>query len=451
METPVCDFVKRYADSSPIRLHMPGHKGKEHIGAEKYDITEIDGADVLYHAEGIIKKSEENASELYGTGKTLYSAEGSSLSIRAMLYLALIRAKANGRSSTSTCTVLAGRNAHKTFMTACALLGFDVEWLYSSSGNLLSCEITAEQIDNVLAHMESAPAAVYITSPDYLGNTADIRAISAVCRKRGVLLLVDNAHGAYLGFLPESRHPISLGADMCCDSAHKTLPVLTGGAYLHISKSAPSILGEHAENAMSVFASTSPSYLIIQSLDAANRYLAGGYRARLAGVIDEVSSLKEKLVKHGYKLAGDEPLKLTVCPKEAGYTGVRLAEILAGEGIVCEFADPDFTVMMFTPEIGPDEIKRLENALLSIEFRAPILAEPPRLTRLTNAMTIREAMLSPSVELPAEECEGKILAAAGVSCPPAIPIVVCGEVIDKSAVEFFRYYGVTRCRVVDAE
>lgn len=456
METPVCDFVKRYAESSPIRLHMPGHKGKEHIGAEKYDITEIDGADVLYHAEGIIKESEENASELYGTGKTLYSAEGSSLSIRAMLYLALIWAKANGRSSTNTgaCTVLAGRNAHKTFMTACALLGFDVEWLYSDElncGSLLSCEITAERLDRVLTQMPYAPAAVYITSPDYLGNMADIREISAVCRKRGVLLLVDNAHGAYLGFLTESRHPISLGADMCCDSAHKTLPVLTGGAYLHISKSAPAILGEHAENAMSVFASTSPSYLIIQSLDAANRYLAEGYRVRLAGIIDEAASLKEKLVKHGYKLAGDEPLKLTVCPKSAGYTGVRLAEILAGEGIVCEFADPDFTVMMFTPEIGPDEIKRLENALLSIGFRTPIFSEPPRLTRPTNAMTIREAMLSPSVELPAVECEGKILAAAGVSCPPAIPIVVCGEVIDKSAIECFRYYGVTRCRVVDED
>lgn len=454
METPVCDFVKRYAESNPVRLHMPGHKGKEYIGMEKYDITEIDGADVLYHAEGIIKESEENASELYGTGKTLYSAEGSSLSIRAMLYLALIWAKANGRSSTSTCTVLAGRNAHKTFMTASALLGFDIEWLYSNdtdSGSLISCEITAEQIDEALTQMTSAPAAVYITSPDYLGNMADIREISAVCRKRGVLLLVDNAHGAYLNFLPQSCHPISLGADMCCDSAHKTLPVLTGGAYLHISKSAPEILKEHADNAMSVFASTSPSYLIIQSLDAANRYLTDGYRDNLARVIDEVSSLKEKLVKHGYKLAGDEPLKLTICPKSAGYTGVRLAEILAGEGIVCEFADPDFTVMMFTSEIESDEINRLENALLSFEFREPILTNPPRTTRLRRAMTIREAMLSPSVELPAEECEGKILAAAGVSCPPAIPIVVCGEVIDNSAVECFRYYGIMRCRVVDAD
>lgn len=84
--------------------------------------------------------------------------------------------------------------------------------------------------------MKRKPAAVYITSPDYLGNLADIGGMSDVCRKYGVLLIVDNAHGAYLHFLPKPEHPLDLGAEMCCDSAHKTLPVLTGGAYLHISQ-----------------------------------------------------------------------------------------------------------------------------------------------------------------------------------------------------------------------
>ena len=273
MNTPICDFVRTYADSKQLRFHMPGHKGSGALGIEHIDITEIEGADVLYRAEGIIKESEQNASALFGTALTKYSTEGSSLSIRAMLYLAMLYAKSIGREP----RILAGRNAHHTFMTAAALLDLNVDWLYPEHWeNLVSCEITPEYLERVLCS-QTKPAAVYITSPDYLGNVADIAELSAVCQKHEVLLLADNAHGAYLNFLPENRHPIALGADICCDSAHKTLPVLTGGGYLHISKHAPEMFRQNAEKALSLFASTSPSYLIMQSLDAANRYLADGY------------------------------------------------------------------------------------------------------------------------------------------------------------------------------
>lgn len=447
-ETPVCDFVKRYAGKNPLRLHMPGHKGKSCAGAEPYDaphdITEIDGADVLYHPEGIIKESEEIAASLFGSGKTVYSAEGSSLCIRAMLYLALIWGRSVGRKP----IVAAGRNAHKTFMTAAALLDFQVKWLYSEPCSLISCDITPEQLDKALTEMGEKPSAVYITGPDYLGNLPDIEALSKVCRRHEVLLLVDNAHGAYLNFLPESRHPISLGADLCCDSAHKTLPVLTGGAYLHISKAAPEILSSHAESAMSVFASTSPSYLIIESLDMANRYLSEGYREKLARSAEKIAELKKHLTDYGYAIVGQEPLKLTVAAKSMGYTGAELSEILAKDNIVCEFADPDYCVMMLTPEIAPEEIIRLERSLCSAEKKAPILAKPPEIPRLKSVMTPREAMLSPSEEIPAEDCAGRILADPGVTCPPAIPIAVCGDMLDSAAAECFGYYGIKSCRAV---
>ena len=219
MNTPICDFVRSYADSRQLRFHMPGHKGMGTLGVEHLDITEIDGADVLYRADGIIKESEANASRLFGTALTKYSTEGSSLSIRAMLYLTVLYAKSIGQEP----RILAGRNAHHTFMTAAALLDLQVDWLYPENWeSLVPCKITAEYLDRVLDHPDK-PVAVYITSPDYLGNVADIAELSAVCHKHGVLLLVDNAHGAYLNFLPENRHPIALGADICCDSAHKTL------------------------------------------------------------------------------------------------------------------------------------------------------------------------------------------------------------------------------------
>lgn len=445
MNTPICDFVQNYAESGQLRFHMPGHKGKGMLGVESRDITEIEGADVLYRAKGIIKGSEENAAHLFGTALTKFSTEGSSLSIRAMLYLAMLYARSIGREP----WILAGRNAHHTFMTAAALLDLKVSWLYPEKGeSLVACEVTAEYLDRMLCEMEGKPAAVYITSPDYLGNVADIEGISEVCRKHDVVLLVDNAHGAYLNFLTENRHPIALGADICCDSAHKTLPVLTGGGYLHISKRAPEMFCEQAEKAMSLFASTSPSYLIMQSLDAVNKYLAEGYAERLTEFVRVVDELKKNLVSYGYTLLGQEPLKLTIAPKSFGYTGEELSGMLAEHGIVCEFADPDFVVMMFTPEIDVESLQYLQRVLCTISRKDVIKTKPPMISRPEQVFSIREALFAVSKEAAVGDCLGQVLASTSIACPPAIPIVVCGERIDADAVKCLKYYGVEKCRIV---
>jgi arginine/lysine/ornithine decarboxylase len=139
--------------------------------------------------------------------------------------------------------------------------------------------VTAETLEKELE--KGSYMAVYLTSPDYLGRRADLRAAAEVCRRRRVPLLVDNAHGAYLRFLEENQHPLALGADACCDSAHKTLSCLTGAAYLHLSSRAPEGWAQQAEEALSLFASTSPSWLILRSLDRMNLELAGDYPARL--------------------------------------------------------------------------------------------------------------------------------------------------------------------------
>ena len=125
MKTPIADFVKRYAESDISRFHMPGHKGKAHLGCEALDITEIDGADVLYSACGIIEKSEEYTSSLFHSAHTFYSAEGSSLVIKAMLGIIKSTKKDGERP-----IILAARNVHKAFIYACALLDLDVEWLF---------------------------------------------------------------------------------------------------------------------------------------------------------------------------------------------------------------------------------------------------------------------------------------------------------------------------------
>ena len=423
---------------------MPGHKGECFVGAEPYDITEIEGADVLYSADGIIAQSLDNAKSLFGTKKTLYSTEGSSLCIRAMIRLALERHSDAGKP-----WILAARNAHKTFLSACALLDVEAEWIYPQNDqSILSCRVTAEDVESAISSRAQKPIAVYVTSPDYLGNVLDVEKIARACHKFGVILMVDNAHGAYLDFLPQSRHPIALGADMCCDSAHKTLPVLTGGAYLHISKTAPDHLSDGAEQAMALFASTSPSYLILQSLDRANAYIENGYREKLALTSRRLQELRQVLCKRGFCVLGDEPLKLTVAPKSYGYTGKELASRLFEQNIVCEFSDEDFCVMMFTPNITSEQSDAVEKALLSVERRVELHQALPSLAVAKKALSIREAMLSPSEEIDVNESFGRILASPSVSCPPAVPVLVCGEVIDESAIKCFKYYGIEKCRVV---
>ena len=440
MTTPICDFARRYAERHALRLHMPGHKGAGFLGVEQWDITEIDGADSLYEAEGIIRESEANASALFGA-PTFYSTEGSSQCIRAMVYLVALHAKKQGKRP----LILAGRNAHKTFLSAVALLDVEVKWLLPKEGeSYLSCKVSAEDVEAQLSAMSEKPAAVYLTSPDYLGNVADVAAIAAVCHRYGVLLVVDNAHGAYLKFLQPSRHPMDLGADMCCDSAHKTFPVLTGGAYLHVAEE----FAPQCKNALQLFGSTSPSYLIMESLDAANQYLADGYGEKLAAFAEKVQGLKERLAAQGYTLQGDEPMKVTVAAKGYGYTGEELAAVLLRENIVCEFADRDFVVLMLTPEIGEDGLHCLENALCAVEKRVAIEELPPVFHVCTPVMSVREAMLSPSETVTVEESVGRVLAAASVGCPPAVPIVVCGERIDSEAAACFAYYGIKTCAVV---
>ena len=455
---------------------MPGHKGRGPLGCEELDITEIAGADELYEAEGIIAQSEANATQLFGTARTYYSTEGSSQCIRAMLHLALqMRPAKTGRP-----VLLAARNAHKALLYAAALLDFDIQWLWpapDAAGALCTCPVEPEALSSALDELSAegrTPFGVYLTSPDYLGFVQDIAGLAAVCHAHGVPLLVDNAHGAYLRFLPgEPLHPIALGAAMCCDSGHKTLPVLTGGAYLHLGPDAPVQDEATVRNTLNLFGSTSPSYLILQSLDQCNAVLAGDYRARLAGCCAALEVLRKALnetaAAHGavlpLALPGNppdrEPLKLTLDAAALGCSGQALAEVLRQHGIECEYADPRYLVLMFTPENPPQDYDRLREAITACCTARPLGSAPAEedtagnfaalareLAEKDPRCTIREAIFAPQEVVPAEEALGRVCAMPTVSCPPAIPIVVSGEMVSREAVMLMKRYGVANVAVI---
>lgn len=440
MDTPVCDFVAAYEKSGAARLHMPGHKGKGPLGCEGRDITEIAGADSLYEAGGVIAASESNAAALFGASATFYSAGGSSQCVGAMLCLALQKSKSR--------VVLAARNAHKSFLHAAALLDADVRWLWPQPYSLLRCPATPDMLEAALAALPEAPAAVYVTSPDYLGNVQPVSQLAEVCHARGVPLLVDNAHGAYLHFLPKPAHPLDEGADLCCDSAHKTLPVLTGGAYLHLGHGILSAEEGEVRAALSLFGSTSPSYLILQSLDACNRYLAGEARPRLAACVKTVAVLKADLAAQGWTVAESEPLKVTVHASKRGWRGDALADFLRRKGVECEYADPDYLVLMISPQNSAEDLEKVRGALAGAGQGSNVFQTPPQMARPRQAMPIRTALLAPAEEVPVAAAAGCVCAAPTVGCPPAVPVAVSGEVIGPDAAAVFDYYGIKTLRVV---
>ena len=426
MNTPICDFVENYIEENKVRLHMPGHKGKGFLGFEKYDITEITGADSLYHAEGIISQSEENATALFGSGKTLYSTEGSSHCIRAICHLVKAYNAKEIEEGKVGNYILATRNAHSSFISACVLNDIDVSCLRS---------------------VQKKPICVYVTSPDYLGNMCNISTLSHVCERHGTLLVVDNAHGAYLRFLENDLHPITNGATLCCDSAHKTLPVLTGGAYLHVSKNAPAFFKENAKGALALFGSTSPSYLTLCSLDRVNRYLSDGYRERLNTFIENLHSKLSHFAFCTLHSASSEPMKITFEARKLGYRGEEFAKILEEHGISCEFYDDDFVVLMPTPENG-EEIDRLMGILNGIEIKEPLAVEPVNVTPPKKVLTPRQAAFAPRERVTIDHALGRVLAVSSVSCPPAVSLIVGGEEFNQSTIELCKKYGFSEFFVV---
>ena len=440
MKTPIVSFLKSYQEKSPVRMHMPGHKGVGIFGFEGMDLTEINGADELFAAEGIIKESEQNASSLFGC-PTYYSTQGSTLCIQTMCTILCQDAKSKGKKP----KILAGRNAHRSFIHAAALLDFDVAWLYGNN-DYLSCKISPETLEKEI--VENHPTAVYLTNPDYLGNLLDITALASICKKYNVLLAIDNAHGAYLRFLKDSLHPIDLGADLCCDSAHKTLPVLTGGAYLHLSDSLNQVWGNDVKHFMEYFSSTSPSYLIMASLDAANDVLDRTFRSSLSECIRYVDSLKNKLVQRGYTILSGEPMKITISTKDYGYTGNEIAYFLMDRDIYPEFYDSDYIVFMPSPYNTNADFERLEECLCKIQRKSVVFNLFPKLEHVKKVMNIREALFAPSMKVDVSKSLGQICSSVTVSCPPAILPVIPGEVISACAIEVMKYYGIESVRVV---
>ena len=447
MDTPIQKMLEDYIREGMARMHMPGHKGilpEPLAGAAAYDITEIQGADSLFECDGVIRRCEEAFARRYGAKESLISCGGSTLCIQAMLALAAGPGE----------KVLFFRNIHKAALDAMILLDIRPVWLFpQDSGGEIGC-ITPQEVAQSLGR-DREIRAVYITSPDYYGQIHDIGGIARACHEAGVPLLVDNAHGAHLKFLEEDLHPMTLGADLCCDSLHKTLPALTGSALLHIGSDR--FTWAAAKEAMGLFGSTSPSYLMMLSMDM----LTGRFAEIQAGTrraAESCAALRALAAYKGLAPMGDDPMKLTLRPKALGRTGTEFAGRLREEGIECEFADEGHVVLMPSMQTPEEDFIRLREAILlscrgvsrqSGEGKPPAgQTEASAGGRPQQAMSPRQAYFAPKEHIPLTQAEGRIYGDIRWPCPPAVPAIMPGEVLDKRLCKIFAASGKTQVKVV---
>lgn len=427
------DAMRAYLDLGRERLHMPGHKGSlpyPLTEAARWDLTEIPGTDSLYEANDCLLKLEERFATLYGAGRTLLSAGGATLCIQTMLALV-------GPGQTIICD----RNLHVSAMHAMGLLDQHPVWIRPELDVYGIPQPPSPAAIHSLLQKEHA-AAVYITSPNYYGILADIEKIAEITHKAGALLLVDNAHGAHLPFLSEKLHPLARGADICCDSLHKMLPALTGAAALHLRSGLT--LSERAKTAMSLFGSTSPSYLIMLSCDLLLSSLADTLPAELTKTASRLHILREQF--GDWALPEGDPLRLTLPLAGSELKGDDMRQLLAECNIEPEMCNSLAAVLLCAPNTDFSCLHTLLGKLHSLSRSKPNPPASPPL--LKKVMPLREALFAPSKSVSVDHAAGCVAASMVTHCPPGIPIVFPGEFLDESAIFLLKSTGISVIDVV---
>lgn len=446
---PLLEALARHSGRRPQRWHTPGHKGKwtdpawQHLlgpGALAWDVTELAGLDNLHQPEGPIAAAEALTAELYGGDRAFFLVNGASAGLQAVLL-----------SLPGSGQVLMPRHVHRAVVSGLILGGREPCWLQPDLIGPWSLP-AGPAPDAVRAALASVrPDLAVFIHPTYHGYAADLGVAIAACHEAGVPVLVDAAHGAHLRFhadLPPD--PLALGADAVVYSFHKTLGALTGAAVLVVRRGR--LDTERIQAALTLVQTSSPSYLLLASLDAARREAAHSAADRLAGLLPALAAVREQWRQAGVTVAGSEhlppgyrhdPTKLLFSLADFGLSGAALSAALHERGVDVELAEAAYALALITPADKQEELQQLmrhvQALVTTAGSRASATVAPSR-TAINRAklpvavMPPAEAYRRPRQLVPLAQAAGRIAATLVSVSPPGIANLVPGERIERTAV-----------------
>lgn len=464
-DTPLLDTILEYAEKGIIRFHMPGHKGGygahprllEALGpkALRMDVTGVNGMDDLHQPSEAICHAQNLAARLFGADHTFFLVNGTSVGVQAMI---LATCQPGDR-------VVVPRNIHKSILSGIILSGAIPVYIQPEVDHYLGIAmgISPERFEQALKLHPDAAAAVVI-NPTYYGVTSDIQALTSLAHHHGIPLLVDEAHGPHLHFhpaLPPSA--LDVGADACAHGIHKILSGLTQASMLHLR--GDRISHERVKAVLRLLQSTSASYLLLASLDAARYQMAVSGR----GLVERAMALAEEfrarvndingLYAFGKELLGEpgihglDPTKVTVTVRELGISGLQAETILRQRyGIQVELSDP-FNILFIVgygnthediltatralEDMAANAPRYRDDAIFSLVMQAgrdELLAPPLPETVLSP----REAFFAPFRPVSLERAAGGVCTEVITCYPPGIPIICPGERFSPEIIDYLK-------------
>ena len=454
---PLVNALKEYCRRRPVRMHVPGHGGnlcpRFLDGLPGLDVTELEGLDDLHNPNGVIAAAQEKAAGLFGARHTFFLVNGTTVGIQALI----------AASCDENRPLVLPRNAHRSVLGGLIISGARPIFLAPEvvPGFEFATGFRPEELAGRLRQNPGAGAVLAI-HPNYYGVTGDLGAAAAVCHRYNVPLLVDEAHGTHLRFHPDLPvDALSQGADAVVQSVHKTGGALTQASWLHLGmspKAETRVDRERVADVLRLLQSSSPSYLLMASLDAARGYLARHGRETLdkllgwvheaVQIINKMPGLTSLATGHlgGFSTYGHDPTRLVVSVRQLGISGHTAARWLAQKcDIYLEMSDAFNIVAVLSLGTQKSDIVALVNGLLELCRQAgqdhsprspmPLPAGPPIPPQV---LTPRQAWLAPRRNALLEQAAGWVSVESVAVYPPGITAIYPGEEITPAVVEYLR-------------